>query len=234
MQFRTNYTWARNLDNGSALAASQNQNGPGQIMSPYDVGRDWGPAAHHIQHQASGSVTYELPIGSGKPWLSGITGVADKLLSGWQVNGIVTLLSGFPVTPQIGSNWSGDGNIRSADRPNVNPAFTGNRIVGRPEKWFEPTAFVLPTPGTYGNLSKGVLEGPGMAEVDFSLFKTMRLTERIGLQFRSEFFNIINRTNLNFPTPIVFAGGNYSPAAGRITKTATTSRQIQFGLKLSF
>jgi hypothetical protein len=199
LQFRANYTWAKNLDNGSALAASQNQNGPGQIMSPYEVRLDWGLASHNVEHQASGNISYELPIGNGKAWLGGVTGVADKLLSGWQVNGIVSLLSGFPVTPQIGSNWSGDGNIRSADRPNANPSFTGKRIIGKPEQWFDPTAYVLPIPGTYGSVSKSSIIGPGLAEADFSLFKNTKLTERMGLQFRSEFFNFTNRTNFSFP-----------------------------------
>ena len=234
LQFRTNYSWAKNLDNGSALAASQNQNGPGQVMSAYDVRRDWGPAAHDIRHQGTGSFTYELPIGRGKPWLNSLTGVGDKLLSGWQVNGIVTLLSGFPFTPQMGSNWSGDGNVRSADRPSVNPSFTGERITGSPDRWFDPQAFILPTPGTYGNLGKASLNGPGMATMDFSMFKSTQLSETVKLDLRAEFFNVLNHTNLNFPTAIVFAGSAYSPSAGLIASTATTSRQIQFGLKLVF
>ena len=234
LQFRTNYTWAKNLDHGSALASSQNQNGPGQIMSPYNLRADWGPASHDVQHSASANASYELPMGRGKQFLGNVSGVAGALLSGWQANGIVSLQAGFTVTPLVGSNRSGDANVRSTDRPNANPAFSGDRIVGDVNRWFDPNAFVLQTAGTYGNAGKGILKGPGLASVDFSLFKNTRLTERMELQFRSEFFNMFNRTNLNFPSPVVFSGSDYSPAAGRISKTATTSRQIQFGMKLIF
>ena len=77
--------------------------------------------------------------------------------------------------------------------------------------------------------------GPGLADVDFSLFKNTKITERIGLQFRAEGFNILNHPNFKIPTSsAVFAGSAYSPSAGIITGTATSSRQIQLSLKLIF
>ena len=160
--------------------------------------------------------------------------MADKLVSGWQFNGIVTLLSGFPLTPLTGSNRSGDGNIRISDRPSVNPAFTGPVIVGSPNRWFDPNAYVLPTAGTYGNVGRGVLTGPGLAEVNLSLFKNTRISERVRLQFRAEFFNSFNRANFGLPNRTTFLGATVNPSAGVVTSTATTSRQIQFGLKLIF
>jgi hypothetical protein len=163
-----------------------------------------------------------------------VSGVTEKLVSGWQVNAIVTLQSGLPFTPQIGTNQSGNGNNQAPDRPSVNPAFTGKVINGTPNRWYNPNAFVLPTPGTFGNLGKGTLSGPGVEEVDFSVFKSTQITERVGLQFRAEFFNIVNRANFGNPTPIVFTAGAISPSAGVISSTTTTSRQIQFGLKLAF
>src|SRR5207249_9026557 len=98
-------------------------------------------------------------------------GAADKLASGWQLNAIVTLLSGFPVTPQVGSNQSGNGDTRVPDRPNLNPAFSGPKIIGRVEQWFNPAAYLLPTPGTFGDAGRGILRGPGLATLDLSLFK---------------------------------------------------------------
>ncbi|HEX5229021.1 MAG TPA: hypothetical protein VFW44_14990, partial [Bryobacteraceae bacterium] len=73
-----------------------------------------------------------------------------------------------------------------------------------------------------------------LAEVDTSLFKTTAITERTSLQFRAEFFNVLNHTNFGVPNTTVFSNGAVSPSAGLITATATTSRQIQFGLKLIF
>ena len=148
--------------------------------------------------------------------------------------GIATLLSGFPFTPQIGANRSGDGDTRNPDRPNYNPSFTGPVIIGSPTEWFNPNAFTLSTPGTYGNVGRGVYSGPGLADVDFSIFKNTKVTERTTLQFRAELFNILNHANFGTPNAVVFANGTVSPSAGLITSTATTSRQIQFGLKLIF
>jgi hypothetical protein len=163
-----------------------------------------------------------------------MTGFESKLISGWQLNGITTLLSGFPVTPQIGSNRSGDGDTRNPDRPSLNTAFSGPIVEGNPNQWFNPNAFVLPAAGTYGNLGRGVLTGPGLADLDLSLFKNIALAERMNLQIRSEFFNALNHANFGTPNAIVFSGTQVSSTAGLITNTATTSRQIQFSMKLTF
>jgi len=175
-----------------------------------------------------------LPFGQNQRWLSGLNGIGEKLIGGWQVNSVTTLLSGFPFTPQVGSNLSGDGDIRNPDRVSLNPAFSGPVVLGTPKQWFNPNAFILPTVGTYGNMGRGVFTGPGLASVDFSLFKSVSVTERTHLQFRAEAFNALNRANLGTPNATVFSNGAYSQTAGLITATATTSRQIQFGLKLMF
>jgi hypothetical protein len=180
------------------------------------------------------SATYELPFGHGRRWMSSAEGLAGKLIGGWQVNGIATLLTGFPFTPQAGSNRSGDGNTRNPDRPSLNPAFTGPVVLGTQARWFDPNAFVLPAPGTFGTLGRGVYTGPGLAEVDLSFFKNTALSERVNLQFRTEIFNLLNRMNLGTPNATVFSGAAISPSAGLITTLATTPRQIQFGLKLIF
>jgi len=83
-------------------------------------------------------------------------------------------------------------------------------------------------------VGRGVLDGPGLAEFDFSVVETTPITERARVLFRAEFFNIANRANFNLPNPLVFSGSTISPSAGKITSTTTTSRQIQFGLKLMF
>jgi hypothetical protein len=116
----------------------------------------------------------------------------------------------------------------------LNPAFSGPVLLQNPVQWFNPNAFILPTPGTYGNLGRGTLTGPGLADVDVSLFKTTTVSERASLQFRAEFFNGLNRANFGTPNATVFSNGAISASAGLITATATTSRQIQFGLKLIF
>ncbi len=234
VQFRANYTWSKNLDMNSGLTGAQAQNQAQMILDRNDLRRDWGPSALDIASQAVISGSYELPVGNGKPWLRNASGLEGKLIGGWQLNGIVTLLTGFPFTPQIGSNRSGDGDTRNPDRPSVSSSFTGPVLSDSPNQWFNPGAFVLPTAGTYGNLGRGTLTGPGLAEIDLSLFKNTMVTERLNLQFRAECFNLLNHANFGTPNAIVFSSGTISPTAGLITATATTSRQIQFGLKLTF
>ena len=105
----------------------------------------------------------------------------------------------------------------------------------RPDQWVDPAAFVLPPAGTYGNAGRNILIGPGSAIVDVSVFKTTRLTEGRNLQLRAEIFNVLNHTNFGIPFPIMLTStGATAAAAGIITTTAATSRQIQLGAKLNF
>ena len=236
LQFRTNYTWSKNMDMNSGLTGAQAQNQAQMIMDRTNVRRDWGPSALNVTNQATFSASYQVPFGHGK------SGVAEKLMAGWQLNAITTLLSGFPLTPQIGSNRSGDGDTRNPDRPNLNANFTGTVLPQTQTQWFNPNAFSVPAAGTWGSLGRGVYTGPGLGSVDLSVFKTTKLTERVNLQFRAELFNLLDRTNLGTPNAIVFvnngtaAAPNFgvSPSAGLITTLATTPRQVQFGLKLMF
>lgn len=227
LQFRANYTWSKNLDLNSGLTGAQANNQAQMILDRNDVGRDWGPSALNVKHQSSISAHYELPFGKTGGW-------ERKAFGGWEVNGIVTMLSGFPFTPQVGSSRSGNGDTRNPDRPNFNPSFSGPVVLGQQTRWFDPNAFTLPAFGTFGNVGRGIYEGPGLANVDLSLLKNTSISERLRLQFRTEFFNALNRTNLGTPNAIVFSGGAISGSAGLITSTATASRQIQFGLKLIF
>jgi hypothetical protein len=118
--------------------------------------------------------------------------------------------------------------------PNWNPNFHGPVILGKPDQWYDPRAFVLPAQGTFGNVARGSLRGPGLFNIDTSFLKKIKVSEGVNLQFRAEAFNILNHANFQFPNEVVFQGNNYSSSAGVIKDTATTSRQIQFALKVMF
>ena len=233
-ELRASYTWSKNLDMNSGLTGAQSQNQSQMILQFSNPRRDWGPSALNPASQASISSRYELPFGPSKHWLARASGAASKIAGGWQLNGIVTLLSGFPFTPVIGSNRSGDGDTRNPDRPSLTPSFSGPVVLGNAGQWFNPNAFVLPPAGTYGNLGRGVFTGPGLADMDVSLFKNTSLSERVSLQLRAEFFNVLNHPNLGTPNATVFSGTSVNASAGLITTLATSPRQIQFGMKVMF
>ncbi|MGH9470270.1 MAG: carboxypeptidase regulatory-like domain-containing protein [Terriglobia bacterium] len=234
LSFRGVYTWSKSLDNGDTLNGSAAANAPGLVMDPQNLALDWGLSTFDVRNVAALNGEYELPIGAGKALFPSVSGWPAKVLSGWTLSGIFTAESGFPFTPQLGFNPSNNGDTRNPVRPSWNPAFTGPVILGGPNRYFNPEAFVTPAPGTYGNVGRDTLIGPGAHDADLALMKVTPLTEGLKLQFRAEFFNILNTPNFGTPNLIVFTSGSGIPssAAGVITSTSISSRQIQFGLKL--
>ncbi len=222
LSLRGVYTWSKTLDDGDSLNATTSGGEPALASNPFDLHADWGLANFDVRNVGVINATYALPFRG------------SKFVSGWTVNSIVTLQGGFPFTPQLSYNPSNNGDTRNPVRPFVNPAFTGPVILGNPNEWFNPAAFLAPpnNSGFYGNLGRDTLIGPGLATWDFSLMKDTRIRERFNLQFRAELFNLLNRANFNTPNAVVFTPTGVSPTAGVITSTSTTSRQIQFGLKL--
>ncbi len=215
LQIRGVYTFSKSLDDGTAWNSSVGANAPGFVMYPLDPKLDWGPSTSDVRHLASVNGSYQLP-------------------HGWTLGAIASLQSGFPFTPQLGYNPTGNGDSRNPVRPSWNPAFTGSVIEGGPVQYFNPAAFLAPPNGTYGNVGRDVLTGPGLTQLDASLLKTLALSDKARLQFRAEFFNVLNHTNFATPNAVVFTSASVtpSPTAGVISATSTTSRQIQFALKL--
>lgn len=225
-QIRGVYTFAKSLDDGTAMNSSVGTNAPGFVMYPANPKLDWGRSTYDVRHLASIHGSYELPFHHGP----------KKLVEGWSITGIVSLQSGFPFTPQLGFNPSNNGDSRNPVRPSLNAAFTGPIILGGPNEYFDPNAFVIPASGTYGDVGRDTLTGPGLAELDASVLKNTKLNERTNLQFRAEFFNVANHANFGTPNAVVFSSAGSAPSstAGVISATSTTSRQIQLGLKLRF
>ena len=228
------YTWSKTLDDGDSLNATTSGNEPALASNPFNLPSDWGLANFVVRNAAAISAVYELPFGRGKRFLADAGRAANTLVGGWTMNSIVTLQGGFPFTPQLSYNPSNNGDTRNPVRPFVNPDFSGPVILGTPNEWFNPAAFLAPpnNSGFYGNLGRDTLIGPGLATWDFSLLKNIPIRERFRAQFRAEFFNILNRANFNTPNAVTFTPTGVSPTAGLITSTATPPRQIQFGLKL--
>jgi hypothetical protein len=232
LQFRGVYTFSKTLDDGDNMNTSVATNSPAFVANPLQPKADYGRASFDVRNSAVISATYDLPFGAGDT--SRAHSWVERLIGRWQLSGIQTLQSGLPFTPQLSYNPSNDGDTRNPVRPSWNPNFTGPMILGGPNQYFNPNAFIQPLPGTYGNVGRNLLQAPRLVEPVLSLTRTCGFYAPDNLQFRSEFFNIFNHTNFNVPNPVVFASatGGPSPTAGVITATTTTSRQIQFGLKL--
>lgn len=165
---------------------------------------------------------YELPFGSGKPFLNqGFLG--RYLLGGWQIGGIEQLGTGLPFSPSFSSTIQGS--------PSGRPDVVGEWRVDNPNitQWFNPAGFAVPAPFQFGNAGKNTMIGPGLVTIDVSVYKNTAIMERAQLQFRAEFFNIINRANFNNPA----ANISVPSQVGRIT-SAGPARVIQFGLRLIF
>ncbi len=244
LSFKTNYTWGKIMDLSSAILGPSADNDIATLRNPYNPKLSRGIGSYSLKHQFNGNFTYQLPFGNGRAFGSGATGIVDKLIGGWQWNGIFNAQSGFPMTPVVGVNQSGNGDTRIPDVPILNPNFKGNVILGvdgfkNTGRYFDPNAFLLPPTGTFGNVARGRFTGPGFWNLDMSLFKRIPLKERLNLQFRAEAFNILNHANFNSPIAgnVVFDTSDpskYAGSAGTITETANRERQIQFALRLEF
>ena len=240
LSLRGVYTWSKALDDGDSLNGTTANNAPGLVSNPFNLKADKGLATFNAQNVGVISAIYELPFGRGKAFANSVEGWRDHLVSGWSLNSVVTAQSGFPFTPQLSYNPSRNGDTKNPVRPFLNPAFTGPVVLGQPDEWFNPAAFIAQpnNSGFYGDSRRDTLIGPGLATWDFSVMKNIALHEGLNLEFRVEMFNLLNRANFNTPNLIlaVLPPGSTipqaNPAAGTITSTSTTSRQVQFGLKL--
>ncbi len=234
LQIRGVYTYSKALDDGDSMNTSVATNSPAFASNPLNpLQSDYGRASFDVRNAAVINATYDLPFG--RQNATGDSRWRNTAIGGWQISGIETLVSGLPFTPQLSYNPANDGDSRNPVRPSLNPAFTGSIITGNPGQYFNPNAFIQPLANTYGNAPRNFLQGPGLATTDFSVAKRFLFTERFNLQFRAELFNIFNRTNFNNPNPVVFTSATTvlpSASAGVITSTSTSSRQVQFGLKL--
>jgi hypothetical protein len=174
------------------------------------------------------SFVAELPFGRGKPIGGGVTGVADRIISGWQLAGFINLQGGFPFTPALGSADPTNSGRAYGLRPNV--IGTGKISDRNRDHWFNINDFVVPPQYTIGNAGRNILRGPWLFNQDFSMLKNFHFTERVYLQFRAEYFNLFNVTNLSNPNTNI----DLPAVGGKIFGTSTAARIGQFALKLYF
>jgi hypothetical protein len=244
------YTYARNFDSGFPDGLGSL---PGATLWPLpgNIRADWALSQLNVNHQFTASVIYDLPFGKGKTFGGDWSGPVNVAFGGWQVTVIERVLSGFPLFAVDSLNGSGINffwNGNSLNRPDevgdpnkpgpvaANPSCVAPSQVHTVSNWFNPCAFERAAPGEFGNANRAPLYGPRFVNTDLSLIKGFRVTERVGLDFRAEFFNLFNHAQFFLQgSPLTAMQDINAPSTfGKITQTAHDPRVIQFGLKLRF
>ncbi|MBI3940512.1 MAG: TonB-dependent receptor [Acidobacteria bacterium] len=233
LQFQASYTHSKAIDDFKDVKALGFGGSPNSVQDPFDRRGDRGLSEIDVRNNFVANWSYALPFSkAARPWV-------NQLAAGWRLNGIVTLADGAPFSVRVPFDRARTGSFGGL-RPDLRPGASNNPIVGRPDRYFDLSAFALQPLGFYGNLGRNTLVGPGLANMDFSIAKDFDVRERVAIQFRTEVFNILNHSNFDAPgdstSPVgVFDRlGQPQPSTARLIQTTTTSRQVQFGLKIVF
>jgi len=206
------YAHGRNFSNGNNI-------------NPLTINQYYGPTPEDIAHTFTAQFSYEIPVGRGRQFLSNANRIVDALVGGWEYSGLVTIRSGlrFDVYSSVSLLNNGQSN-----RPNR----TCNGAISNPNvnDWFDTSCFSDDlVPDTYGNAGINPLHTDGLQQLDSSLFKTFRITERINFELRADAFNTFNHPNFAAPDSTVG-----DPSMGQIFSTSVDNRRMQFGARLFF
>ena len=238
------FTWGQSIgDSEQALEQAPGQNVANQ-QNIRNLGAEFGPSSYDVKFNNVTSVVYQLPFGKGKQFLGTANRLADLAIGGWELNAINTANTGIPLNvfyaPSTANDVTGlptNSEYRGTSmlRPNITGSIPNLTRTQSIQQYFGPaigqagSAFTLPTSDDpFGNLGRNAFRAPGLWQWDLGVTKNFTITERARLQFRSEFFNLLNHTNLGIPNQQA-----NSTAFGSITGTFP-ARQVQFAMKLMF
>lgn len=221
LSFLTSYTWGHAIDDAGLFG--------GDHQDMLNLRLDRGSSPYDVRHTFMFSYNYELPFGRGS------SGWKAALLRGWQTNGILRLSSGVHLTPTVGPNNLNTGGFQ---RANVSPGCNWKLDNPTPNRWFDFSCFSIPAQYTFGNAGRGIIEGPGTRNLDFSVFRNFYLSKGDTprqLQLRGEMFNLTNTPQFNNPnTTIGVANTGIITAAGSPSSFQRIQRQIQVAAKFTF
>lgn len=219
------YTWAHSIDMTSQGA------GGSFHQNTYDRRAEYGSSDFDVRHSFNIGYTYDLPFGQGKRFFNAVGSLGDRFASGWSLNGITTFMTGYYYSitvhgdrANVGGIYTERANEAAGCKDNGNLPH-GDRNI---QQYFNTGCFVLPAFGTFGNSGRNIVEIPGLNNWDLSLIKNTRISERVNLQIRGEFFNAWNHSQFGAPDVAV-----NSPTFGRIT-TALAPREIQLAARLQW
>ncbi len=222
------FTWSKAIDNASGHLEAYN--GDNSRVNFRNVPAEKAIGAYDQPLNNTTSVVWEIPYGKGRRWGSSMPAVVDGILGGWRLTGINTMTSGQPVN----ITYSTTSQSQVSGAPSYRPDYVGGDIYSAdrtPGNYFNKAAFAIPSyTSPFGSLGRNIARTEPIYNFDLGLHKEFKLWGESGrLQFRSEFFNLFNTTNLGAPAQN-FSSGNF----GTITSLSSPARQIQFALKLVF
>ncbi len=217
--FTVNHAWSKSIDNNSVGSSNP------QVQDPLNLRAERALSDFDARHRFSFSFVYELPF-----QLTDTPAPVRRLLAGWQLSGVGVLQSGSPVSPILSADNSGIGDF--FDRPNIVVSSLNRTGPERPEQWFDASQFASAPRGQFGNAGRNILRTPDLRNFDFGLYKNNRFAERFNVQFRAQFYNIFNHTNLGAPVLSFPANFGVIRSTRAPRGDASSSRQIEFGLKL--
>jgi Carboxypeptidase regulatory-like domain/TonB dependent receptor/TonB-dependent Receptor Plug Domain len=235
-QTQISYTFSKSIDSESGPFVATTAGANTTAQDPYNFSIDKARSSFDRTHAFRFSGIYSVQSFSGR--------ALNAVAGGWQISGLLSAVTGPPFTVNVGFDQAGLAN--QTPRASLAPGWTGSSLIlGDPNHWYDVHGLLLPPVGQYGNLGRGTLIGPDLLNTDLSLSKSYRLhklSEVAAVQFRADVFNLFNRSNFDLPNNqggVSFVAGpngtgTYDPTAGQITKTTTSSRQMQFALKLTF
>ena len=242
LSFLSSFTWGHSIDTAPLCVVLGNDGGGGDCFRDgRNLNAERGNSSFDVRRRWVTSALYELPFGRGKQFGASWNAITNEILGGWRLGGIFTQQTGFWFTPasnfdpSSAPSFYGTGRAQVLNNPmdfsygqdvQAQAGCDGHQSVSC---WFNPAAFGLASPGQFGNAGRNILQGPGLVDLDMSLFKEFRITESKHLEFRGEFFNLPNHPNFANPKRFV-DGGRFS----QVTSTRTDPRDVQFALKLVF
>lgn len=253
VDFQSSYTFSRTIDTtqASTFFSDATNATVSAFPEPPGLAYNKGLADFHAKHNWVFNFNWEIPF------TRSLKGTAGSILHGWNVVGIGQMRSGNPLTVFLAGNrsrslWNpSSGPGLGQDRPSLTAGRTyESAIIGRPDQYFDPTAFTLQATGTLGTTGRNAFIGPNLRTFDLAMVKNTRfawLGESGNIQFRFEAFNLFNRANFGTPGLQVFAGAPDPPnqpppttppaplsSFGVVRSTVTSARQLQFAVRMSF
>lgn len=219
------YTGQKAIDNYTGIQGLSNNTGG--VQNIYNQLGERAVSSNDISRNLTASAVYSLPFGRGRQYGSDWGRGMDAVLGGWQVNAIVTETTGFPLSPTTQNTSHSGSQVLRPNLTGVSPVIHGSPL-SRLHEYLNPAAFSQPAPFTFGNTPRTLsnVRAPGVHNLDFSLFKSFQIENRLSAELRAESFNLFNQVQFGLPN-MTLSSGQF----GVISSQANTPRQIQVALK---